>query len=296
MKGTFQQLQLALTPLGESKGGGSFQLKYNCPNCALFIVLYYLKVMQEDLLRQAIELYQGGLSGSDIEKKLSIKNFYYYFKKQGGVIRPLSSSRKPQTEETKRKQSVSKLGSLNPNYKKLPNKKQIESLKKGRGNKSDKVKQQMSIKRKESWALGKYSKRKNLGGKSKIYYVDGRMCKGKNEKKFLELNKNTLPELLQVPKYINTPHGNYTPDFELKDYYIELKSEWTYKVFLGMCNFLGEETSEIKQLLKLKWVDENIKPVKVLIGYKNNFLQEKEFIYERNDAAIIACATALGRV
>jgi len=33
MKGTFQQLQLALTPLGESKGGGSFQLKYNCPNC-----------------------------------------------------------------------------------------------------------------------------------------------------------------------------------------------------------------------------------------------------------------------
>lgn len=33
MKGTYQQLQLALTPLGEPKGGGHEQLKYNCPNC-----------------------------------------------------------------------------------------------------------------------------------------------------------------------------------------------------------------------------------------------------------------------
>lgn len=296
MKGTFQQLQLALTPLGESKGGGPFQLKYNCPNCALFRVLHYLKRMEEHLLKQAISFYENGMSGSDIEKLLNVKNFYYYFKKQGGVIRPLSSSRKPHTEETKKKQSIGKLGNLNPNYKKLPNEKQVESLKKGRGNKSEKIKKLMSIKRKESWALGKYSERPNLGGKSKIYYVDGRMCKGKNEKLYLELNKETFPELLKTPKYINTPYGNYTPDFELKEYYIELKSEWTYKVFVGVCDFLGNESLETKQLFKLKWVNDNIKPVKILVNYKNIFLQEKEFIYERNDATIIACATTLGRV
>ena len=53
---------------------------------------------------------------------------------------------------------------------------------------------------------------------------------------------------------IKTPYGHYFPDFETKDYYVEVKSRYTYNLML-----------EKPQYEKIKYVSKTHKLVKIYI-------------------------------
>lgn len=94
-----------------------------------------------------------------------------------------------------------------------------------------------------------------------ISIVNGLSCQGSYEKWFIEtLVKNNII-LPTKPCAIKTPTGVYTPDFEYSHLYIEIKSTYT----LTTKKFEFQEP-------KIKWVNENIKPV--IIINRNNFTEE----------------------
>lgn len=118
--------------------------------------------------------------------------------------------------------------------------------------------------------LLKSGKRKQTGGVCKTYYVNGIKCQGTYEKKYIEYllnNKNILPK---NTKYIITPLGGYYPDFEYDDKYIEVKSDYTYDVLIGNKKSRWTNKFSTLQLNKIKWVNENIKPVEIVVVDKNN--------------------------
>jgi hypothetical protein len=90
------------------------------------------------------------------------------------------------------------------------------------------------------------------GGRCKLYFIDGHILQGRYELYYFLTNKD---KILSVPnKRIKTPFGFYTPDFELKNYFIEIKS--TYTITTKMFK---------KQVKKINWTSENIKKVKILV-------------------------------
>lgn len=90
----------------------------------------------------------------------------------------------------------------------------------------------------------------NKGGRCKWYEYKGLKVQGRYELYFLMTSKLKLTK----PKPIKTPFGFYTPDFETNDFYIEIKSTYTFKT----CR-------NTKQFDKIKWVNDNIKKVKIKI-------------------------------
>lgn len=77
-------------------------------------------------------------------------------------------------------------------------------------------------------ARGEYT-----GGSSKNFIVAGLNCQGTYEKKYIESLVKQNKELPTKVKSIKTPYGYYTPDFEFKDYYVEIKSLYTFEVCIG---------------------------------------------------------------
>lgn len=99
---------------------------------------------------------------------------------------------------------------------------------------------------------------------------DGIECQSKTEALIVKhlLARGYRPSR---PKGIRTEHGLYTPDFEFEDFYIEVKSPGTWRVCCGDEAFFEDSrdarlsTPSNKQLLKIQWVDANVKPVVVVV-------------------------------
>ena len=250
-------------------------------------------VLTELQKKEILKLYEEGLNSKDILKKLELKcsicTIHYCLKKVHHKLR------KPKhTDETRKKQSKAKIGSRNPNFGKItPSQK--EFLKKGweaSKNRTETEKSRIckiqSEKRKAAWKNGIYENRINLGGNCKNYIVNDRVCKGTVEKNFLLKMLEVNPEIIQKVSSINTPFGNYTPDFKTNNKLIELKSGWTYECLLGLHNYIGDESKgNIKQLKKINWISEQTK-LEIIVFYKNIFLSENDFIncYRRRDKII----------
>lgn len=106
--------------------------------------------------------------------------------------------------------------------------------------------------------------------KSKFYKINDINCQGTSEKYYIEKLIEENKKLPKKPKGINTPHGFYFPDFEYPDYYVEIKSPYTYNVLLKPGNI---------QYLKIKWVATHIKPIKIISSnYYKKFIKEEEFL------------------
>lgn len=105
------------------------------------------------------------------------------------------------------------------------------------------------------------------GGKSKYYETVVGQVQGTYELDFInQLVKNNL-ELPKKPNGIITPYGDSYPDFEFEDYFVEIKSSWTYKVLIGEVKGLSDKKDH--QLEKFQWIHNNVKPVIIRIGTKN---------------------------
>lgn len=103
----------------------------------------------------------------------------------------------------------------------------------------------------------------NKGGRCKWYEFNGLKVQGRYELYFIMNTKLKLTK----PKPIKTPYGFYTPDFESENFFIEIKSTYTIKICM-----------KNKQLKKIKWVNDNIKKVKIKILKEidvHNFLKNQ---------------------
>lgn len=93
-----------------------------------------------------------------------------------------------------------------------------------------------------------------LGGRCKFFNVAGLRAQGRYELAYiLNLINNGL-KLPKKAKTITTPYGFYTPDFEFEDCFVEIKSTYTIKT-----------SKSLGQMKKIKWVDTNIKKIKIII-------------------------------
>lgn len=134
----------------------------------------------------------------------------------------------------------------------------------------------------------KATKRTNAsvkGGKSKYYETPIGKVQGTYELAYInKLLEEKLVLPINKPKGIKTLYGDYFPDFEFPNKFIEIKSNFTFDVFRGVQpNINGKLDTVQKQ--KVEWVSTNIKPVEVLVGTLQNkkvvFITEKEYL-ERN--------------
>lgn len=109
---------------------------------------------------------------------------------------------------------------------------------------------------------------------AKWYEVNGIKCQGKVEKAVAEylVQKNIS---FARGKAIVTPHGKYTPDFDLGDYYIEVKGVHSWLMACGVTSLFEKANKEefIKKsdnsFKKMEWVNANIKPIKIYVQEEN---------------------------
>jgi hypothetical protein len=122
--------------------------------------------------------------------------------------------------------------------------------------------------------IKKYGKSNGLG-KCRQFLVNGLVCDGTHEKFYIEY---LISEGKDIPINVNsikTELGFYTPDFEYDEYFVDVKSIFTLKVLLGLSSYSKTKKSNPKQLLKMKYINDNIKPVKIiLIDIKESKLVE----------------------
>lgn len=117
---------------------------------------------------------------------------------------------------------------------------------------------------------------KQSGGVCKEYNINGLICTGTFEKYYIEFLINNGQKCPENAKPINTPYGVYYPDFSYEDSLIEIKSDYTYEVLIGNKPSRWTNKFDTTQYKKIKWVDENVTPVKILVvDKKNNQLIEK---------------------
>ena len=132
----------------------------------------------------------------------------------------------------------------------------------------------MLIKKKKRRIKVKHGKYK------KIKYNSGK------ELRFIKETERYKKILPTKPKRILTPFGYYTPDFELDDFLIEIKSLHTLACSFGLKNYLNKGISSNLQSLKIKWVNENVKPIIIIIylgrreKIPNWVTQEKNIIFQ----------------
>jgi predicted DNA-binding protein YlxM (UPF0122 family) len=130
-----------------------------------------------------------------------------------------------------------------------------------------KVKENMKIAQQK---LSQSGNRKQTGGVCKTFIINGLRCQGTYEKFYIE---KLINENITCPKNygsIVTPFGTYYPDFSYDDRLIEIKSDYTFNILIGKQISRFTKQYETKQLDKLKWVNENIKPVEILVVDKRN--------------------------
>ena len=130
-----------------------------------------------------------------------------------------------------------------------------------------KIKDNMTI---AQQVLAKSGKRKQTGGVCKTYYVNGLKRQGTYEKFYLEKLIIDGVDLPNESELIITPFGVYYPDFSFEDKLIEIKSDYTYDVLIGVKVSRFTKKIETKQYEKIKWVNKNVKPIEILVVDKRN--------------------------
>ena len=118
---------------------------------------------------------------------------------------------------------------------------------------------------------------------TKHYNINGVPCQGKNEKWYME---NLIAENKPMPikkKFVMTPFGSYHPDFEFEDKYVEIKSGYTYKIFIGEISPHKNTPINTEQYKKVVWTGKNVKPVQLLVidlksGIELEILFDKDYI------------------
>jgi len=104
----------------------------------------------------------------------------------------------------------------------------------------------------------------------KWYELNGVKCQGKIELAIAQILFD-LGHTFRRGTAIDTPFGKYTPDFDCGDFFVEAKGQNTWLKACGvvplMENARNPKLAEISDnsLKKMEWVDNNIKPVYVLI-------------------------------
>lgn len=99
----------------------------------------------------------------------------------------------------------------------------------------------------------------------KEFIVKDLICQGTHEKFYIEsliADKKVLPTNTNS---IKTIYGYYKPDFEHNDFFVDVKSIFTLKVLLGLLSYSKNKKSNPKQLSKMKYISDNIKPVRILL-------------------------------
>jgi len=110
----------------------------------------------------------------------------------------------------------------------------------------------------------------NGAGNCDYFCEDGYKVQGHTEKryiKFLKQNNLNLP-IQRNRKGIQTPYGIYFPDFEFENYYVEVKSTYTFSKLINRLSYDGKKDN--KQFDKILWISKNIKEIKIFIETKRN--------------------------
>jgi hypothetical protein len=103
-------------------------------------------------------------------------------------------------------------------------------------------------------------------GRCKEFEVEGIKCYGTYEKKYIEILINNNLQLPIKPKCsINTIYGKYTPDFEFDDFYVDVKSIFTYKVLIGEAIYSKNKVSNPNQLNKMIEICKSGKKIKIAL-------------------------------
>jgi hypothetical protein len=118
--------------------------------------------------------------------------------------------------------------------------------------------------------LAKSGNRKQTGGVCKNFIISGLTCQGTYEKFYIDKLINDGLKLPKEAESIVTPYGVYYPDFSFEDKLIEIKSDYTYDVLIGLKISRFTKKIETKQYKKINWVNKNIKPVQILVVDKRN--------------------------
>jgi hypothetical protein len=112
--------------------------------------------------------------------------------------------------------------------------------------------------------IEKYGK-PNVVGKCSQFLVNGLLCDGTHEKFYIECLLSEGKDMPVSANSVKTDIGFYTPDFEFDEYYVDVKSIFTLKVLLGFSSYSKTKKSNPKQLLKMKYINDNIKPIKIIL-------------------------------
>jgi len=152
-----------------------------------------------------------------------------------------------------------KLSEANKGKKRSEESKRKQSL----ANKGKKQSEETKVKRAKT-RMRKMAKGEYLGVRCKMYNVAGLRCQGGSEKAYIEKLIKENKSLPQKAMFVSTPIGIYHPDFEYQDRYIEIKSEFTYKMFNGEITNIDNRIS-LNQKEKVTWVSQNIKPVELIV-------------------------------
>ncbi len=113
-------------------------------------------------------------------------------------------------------------------------------------------------------------KRKQTGGICKRSIINGLICDGTYEKFYIEKLIKEKKKLPKNSESINTPFGVYYPDFLNDKSLIEIKSDYTYDVLIGKKKSRWTKNYDTTQLKKIKWVNDNVMPVDILVVDKRN--------------------------
>lgn len=103
----------------------------------------------------------------------------------------------------------------------------------------------------------------------KTVEFEGLKCQGKKELQYIKECKRYNRPLPKKAPTQQTPFGEYTPDFEYTDRFIEIKSLHTFMVSTGFTNYRGRGVISDLQWRKIKWVAKNIKPIDIIIYLSN---------------------------
>jgi hypothetical protein len=125
--------------------------------------------------------------------------------------------------------------------------------------------------------LSKSGKRIQYGGVCSFYLVNNVECQGTYEKFYLEKLISENKKIPEKSKPVITPYGVYNADFYDGNNLIEIKSDYTYDVLVGIKKSRWTNKFDLTQYEKIKWVNENINSVEIfVVDKKNNKLIKKE--------------------
>jgi hypothetical protein len=106
-----------------------------------------------------------------------------------------------------------------------------------------------------------HNQQKGGAGRCKYYKVGDYTVYGMVEKRYIreQYKLNSEMPLIKTREGINTPYGMVFIDFEYNSFFVEIKSTYTYSILIE------ESDLDNSQLKKILWVNDNVKPVKILV-------------------------------